>query len=91
MDDEKEIARRKALLHERRAKLLELLRAEPALKPEEQAAVVYTLAIEPGVREHIPGVVMKSMAQQVQAALEAAQTTLPPCPCAVCKSKRAQA
>ena len=64
MDDneEKEIERVTALLHERKAKMLELLRAEPALKPEEQAAVVYALAIEPGISRYIPAVIMARQA-----------------------------
>lgn len=87
-NEEKEIERVKALLHDRRAMLLLVLRAEPALKLEEQAAVVYTLAIEPGIREHIPGVVMTSMATVVQQKLEERAQT---CQCDSCKSRRAQA
>lgn len=89
-DDKKAIEQRKALLHERRDKLLEVLRAEPTLKPQEQAAIVYTLAIEPGIREHVPGVVMTSMAQQVQDAL-ASQPSLAICQCPSCMANRAQA
>jgi len=90
MDDkQKAIEQRKALLHERRDKLLEVLRAEPKLQPQEQAAIVYTLAIEPGIREHIPGVVMTSMAQQMQEVLTPPE--LPPCQCPRCMANRAQA
>ena len=88
--DKKEIEQRKAVLHERRAKVLELLRAEPKLHLQEQAAIVYTLAIEPGIRELIPGVVMTSMAQQMQDAL-ASQPSLAICQCPSCMANRAQA
>lgn len=87
-NEEKEIARVTALLHERKAKMLDLLRSEPRLRPEEEAAVVYALAIQPGIREHIPGVVMTSMATVVQQKLEERAQT---CQCAACKSQRAQA
>lgn len=87
-NDEKEIDRLTAILHERRAKMLELLRAEPRLRPEEEAAVIYTLSIEPGIREHIPGVVMTSMAQHAKRMLSDQART---CQCANCKAQRAQA
>lgn len=90
-NEEKEIERVKALLHDRRAMLLLVLRAEPALKLEEQAAVVYTLAIEPGIREHIPGVVMTSMAQQVQQVQMKLEEVAQTCQCAACKAQRPQA
>lgn len=87
MDDEKEIERRKNLMHERRAKVLELLREGDALKPSEQAAIVYTLGIEPGIREHMPSVAAEVVAQVVAQAVERAQT----CQCLRCRGLRAQA
>lgn len=76
-EDDKTVAR----MHELVAKTRELL---SELHPQEQAAVVYALAMSPGIVEHLTSVITTSMKQDLKVL---AQT----CQCAECMAKRAQA
>jgi len=76
-EDDKIVAR----MHELAAKALELL---SELQPQEQAAVVYALAVHPRLAPHMTTVITTSMLQELE---RRAQT----CQCSECRASRAQA
>lgn len=72
------------LMHKLRAQILDSL---SVLKPEEQAAVIYTLGLEAHIREHMPAIAAEFWRPVFDEVRESAKT----CQCASCKAGRAQA
>lgn len=85
-DIERQIERQKALMHKRLAMVLEVLRSSDGGKlcAAEQAAIVCTLSIEPGIREQMVSVIKTAMGHDLE---RRAQT----CQCSECRAKRSQA
>jgi hypothetical protein len=72
------------LMHKLRVQILETL---SVLEPMERAAVIYTIALDPVIREHMPAVMFESASSELRVLRERAQT----CQCPSCTAKRAQA